>query len=378
MIIRSIHLDEVKVPARADSINSPETDYALHKLPQGARRGWTQQFDEISKTIIRIRLESGVVGLGEGYRGIDENISKAVASELVGTDLRRMNFQNLQIPAGRVYDGFECALLDALTKSYGIPLFQWLGGKYRDKIRCAAWTGHRTTSDAVRKAKEALEAGYDCIKFKCSLQDPVVEWCQQIHSGCGDRISVILDPNERFQHPAHAERIAHQLAVIGNVLYLEDPIPRWDLESWKYLRGKVNVPLSMHVSLPYAEMGQLPQDAARATRLGANDYFNFNSGICAFRRLTSLSDLFEIPYSHGSEIDLGILEASYVHKGVAAANTKLPSDIFGRHIREHDLLQKPLNISHGYVEVPEGAGLGVELDLDALARYSLRQWSVGK
>lgn len=379
MIIRRILLDEVKVPAREDSINSPETDYALHKLPQGAKRGWTQQFNEISKTIIRVHLDNGVVGLGESYRGVPESVLRAVASQLIGGDLREMNYQDLPLASGRVYDGFECALLDALTRSHDMPLYRWLGGSFRQKkVRCAAWTGHRTTADAVRKAQEAMAAGYDCIKFKCKLQDPVVEWCQGIHSACGKRMSVVLDPNERFEHPAHVVEIAHWLSEIGNVLYLEDPISRWDMESWRYLRGKIQVPLSMHISLPYAEMGQMPQDAARAVRLGANDYFNFNGGIYAFRRLTALADLFEVPYSHGSEVDLGILEASYVHKAAASANAILPSDIFGRLVREHDLLQTPLWIEGGYVSIPEGAGLGVTLDMDALSHYSLGHWEIDK
>jgi muconate cycloisomerase len=374
MIIRRIVLDEVKVPARPDSINSPETDYALHKLPQGATKGWSQQFDEVSKTMIQVFLDNGVVGLGETYRGCSPDTLQLIASALIGNDLGKLNLQDLPFPSGRVYDGFECALVDAVAKSHNIPLYQWLGGAYRDTVSCAFWTGHRTTIDAVRKAEQACAQGFNNIKFKCSLSDPVVEWCQEIFDVCGKNLCVILDPNERFILPTHAERIARDLAEIGNVLYLEDPIPRWDYESWVYLRGKSHVPLSMHISLPYAEMGQMPYDAARAARSMANDYFNFNGGIYAYQKLTSLSDLFGIPYSHGSEIDLGILEASYVHKSAAAAGNTLPSDIFGRLVREHDLLKTPLEISNGSITVPQGPGLGVQLDLAALSHYSLSHW----
>jgi muconate cycloisomerase len=269
-------------------------------------------------------------------------------------------------------------LLDAAAKSHDLPLFQWLGGKYRDKVACTFWTGHRTTADAVRKAEEAFNAGYTCIKFKCNLDDPVVDWCEAIHSQFSRKISIILDPNERFLYAADTERIARGLASLGNVMYLEDPIARWDIESWAYLRKKISVPLSMHISLPYAEMGQMEQDAARAARIGATDYFNFNGGIYAFRRLTALSDLFEIPYSHGSEIDLGILEASYVHKAASSARAVLPSDIFGRLIREHDLLKTPLHIVNSHVSVPTGPGLGVELDSDALSHYSVAHWETDK
>ena len=376
MIVRRIVLDEVVVPARPDSINSPETDYALHKLPLGGKKGWTQQFDQVSKTIIQVHLDNGVIGLGESYRGIARELLQAVARELIGADLRQLNPQALPIPPGRVYDGFECAVADALARSRGMPLYELLGGKYREKVRCAFWTGHRTIADAARKAKEGQDLGFDCIKFKCTLTDPVAEWCQAIADSCGKGFSIILDPNERFDHAAHAGRIARELEAAGNVLCLEDPIPRWNMEAWVGLRQKIHIPLAMHVSLPYAEMGQMPQDAARAARLEANDYFNFNGGIYAFRRLTSLADLFGLPYWHGSEIDLGILEASYVHKSAAACLAILPSDIFGRLIREHDLLRTPLAMGGGQVDVPQGPGLGVELDPDAVAHYRRDHWEV--
>jgi muconate cycloisomerase len=374
--IRRIKLDEVCVPARPDSINSPGIDQPLHKLSQGAKRGWTQQFDAISKTIIRLELENGTVGLGETYRGIPNLLLQELASSLIGQRIDLFNLQDLPLPTGRAYDGFECALTDASAKVAGVPLYRFLGGKYRDRVPCAYWTGHRTTSDAIRKSQEAVTQGYSRITFKCNLQDPVVDWCEAIQSSCGKTISVILDPNERFELAAHTEKIAHCLARIGNVLYLEDPIPRWDMETWHHLRGKISVPLSMHISLPYLEMGQTIRDLARAVRREASDYFNFNGGIYAFVRMASLADLFGIPCSHGSEIDLGILEASYVHKAASVANARLPSDIFGRLIREHDLLQEPLRFHAGHVQVPEEPGLGVHVSEDALQHYLREHWEV--
>ncbi len=369
MKIKRIILDEVRIPARPDSINSPETDHALHKLPLGGKKGWTQQFDTISKTIIRLNLENGIVGLGETYRGIPNSLLREFASTLIGLEIDRLNLQDLPLPAGRAYDGFECAVLDAAAKSVALPLYQFLGGKFRDAVLCAYWTGHRTTSDAARKATEAQKCGYTAIKFKCSLQDPVVDWCAAIQTACGDKMMVILDPNERFELASHTEKIANGLARIGNVLYLEDPIPRWDIESWHHLRCKIPIPISIHISLPYLEMGQTIQDLARAVRREAADYYNFNGGIYAFRRMASLAGMFDIPCSHGSEVDLGILEASYVHKAASVANATLPSDIFGRLIREHDLLHEPLQFEKGAVRVPQGAGLGVQIDEDALAKY---------
>jgi len=369
--IRRIWLDEVLVPAKPDSINSPEINQPLHKLPQGAKRGWTQQFDELSKTIIQLELDNGLIGLGETYRAVPVLQSRSIAESLVGLELSGLNLQKLPIPPSRAYDGFECALVDASAKLVGQPMYQFLGGKFRDEILCAYWSGHRTTPDAIRKAEAAVAAGYSHIKFKCDLNDPVVDWCQGIAAACGRSLHVILDPNERFELSAHAIRLAQGLAVVGNLLYLEDPIPRWDMESWRYMRSKIAVPVSMHISLPYMEMGQTIQDLANAVRLGVSDFFNFNGGIYAFRRMAMLADIFGIPCSHGSEIDFGVLEASYLHKAASVPNASLPSDIFGRLIRTHDLLIKPLEFKGGKATVPGGPGLGVTLDPDAVRHYGV-------
>ncbi|MCC7157207.1 MAG: mandelate racemase/muconate lactonizing enzyme family protein [Bryobacterales bacterium] len=375
MRIVRIELDEVVVPALPDSVNSEEFDRPLHKLASGGRPGWSIQFDALPKTIIQVQLANGVTGLGEFYRDAPQATLRATALRLMGANLAELNLQDLPLARGRWYDGFECALADAYCRSAGIPLYMLLGGAYRKGVRCGFWTGHRTVADAVRKAREGQSRGFDCIKFKCDLADPVAEWCAGIRDACGPGMKVILDPNERFETLPDAVRIARQLEPAGNVLCLEDPLPRWNLAGFRALRAKTVIPVAVHVSLPYLEMGQVPQDAIAAIGEDACDYFNFNGGIWPCRQLFHAADLYGIPYWHGSEVDLGILEAAYIHKSAAGRCATLPADIFGRLVREHDLLSAPLRIENGIAELPQGPGLGVELDHAALAHYRISSWS---
>ena len=373
MKIRRLQLDSVKVPARPDSINSPELDQPLHMLPHGGKTEWSLQFDELEKWIIQLTLDDGTVGLGESYRGLPEAAMKSLAETLVGLDLSRLNLQALPLPYGRLYDGFECAIVDAYARSCGLPVSDLLGGRYRHRVYCSFWTGHRTIADAARKAKEAQDRGYDCIKLKCSAADPVLEWCAAIRDACGPHFHVILDPNQRFQDVPTALRLARRLAEVGNVRCLEDPIARWDLESLAHLRQRIAIPVALHISIPYNEMGyQHITDVLRAVKLEACDYFNFNGGLYDVKRMATIAELTRKPFWHGSELDLGILEASYLHKSAACKEALLPADIFGRLIREHDLLKAPITFEDGHAEVPAGPGLGVELDAEALRHYGRR------
>ena len=377
MKITRILLDEVVVRARPDSVNSPELDHPLHMLPFGGSAAWSVQFDEIPKLIIRVETDDGAVGIGEFYRGVSVHAVLEIAQGLPGVDPAALNLQSLPFPAGRLYDGFETAILDLIGRQRGISFSDLLGGRYRELVSCGYWTGHRTVADAARKAREGKDKGFDCIKFKCAHTDPVVEWCEAIRDACGPDFKVILDPNQRFENVATARRIADRLEKVGNVLCLEDPIARWDLESLAFLRQTIAVPLALHVALPYREMGyQHETDVVRALRLDACDFFNFNGGAFPVKRLATLAELSGRTFWHGSEVDLGILEASYVHKCAACATATLPSDIFGELVRENDLINEPLLFEGGEVRVPQGAGLGVSLDLAALEHYRTNQWVI--
>jgi muconate cycloisomerase len=377
MKIKSIQIDEVAVKSKPDSINSPEVNQPLHQLPYGGRKAWSFVFDEIPKLIIRIETDAGITGLGEFYRGVTIHPVMDIARGLIGSDIHKMNLQSLPVPYGRIYDGFEVAILDAVGKERGLSLSDMLGGRYRDKVYCGYWTGHRTIKDAGRKAKEGQDKGFDCLKLKCEHNDPVVEWCQAIRDACGPKFKVILDPNQRFENVPTARRLAAGLAEVGNVLCLEDPIARWDIESLALLRRMIDIPTTLHVSIPYNEMGYQHQtDVIRALKLDACDYFNFNGGVFPVKRLATLAELARKPFWHGSELDLGILEASYIHKCAACESATLPSDIFGELVRVDDLIVTPHKFDGAYVQVPEGPGLGVELDLVALDKYRTNKWTV--
>jgi muconate cycloisomerase len=366
--IERIVATEVIVPARPGTINSPSVDQPLHKLPVAGQAAWTFQFDQLPKCVLEVYLDDGVVGLGELYRDHDWRVVESIASCLIGTELDELQRQQLPIALCREYDGFECAIWDAFAKRHGMPLVDLLGGPVRNRVRVGAWSGHRTLDDIRPLATRFADAGFNCVKFKCGLEDDVVGWCQSI-ADHAPKLQVILDPNERWQTAADARRRIEQLAPIGNVLCLEDPIPRWMLREYAELKAFSVVPIVLHVSLPYIHHGQRVHDAIRALQMSAVDGFNFNGGLVGFQQLDRIAWAAGLPCWHGSEIDLGIAEAMYLHQCAAAPSCTWPSDIFGRLLREHDLLVQPLEIGPPLATAPRGPGLGVELDRDALRHY---------
>ncbi|NND33743.1 MAG: mandelate racemase/muconate lactonizing enzyme family protein [Saprospiraceae bacterium] len=370
MTIQQIEFYEVVVPAHPDAIASKTIDKPLHKLSVGAKDGWTVQFDQLPKLLIKISLRNGTVGWGECYRDHQWSMVEQISKIIIGQDIRNLSLQKLPFIFCREYDGFECALYDVYAKAHDLRVVDLLGGPVQDKIHVGAWSSHRNKEDIPALAKKFSDLGFDCIKFKTDLEDDVQAWCESIRQ-VDKNMQVIFDPNERWETSGHTRKRMHKLAEVGNVLCLEDPIPRWKLNDYALLKAQGIIPIVLHVSLPYIVHGQRIKDAIQALELNAVDGFNFNGGLANFQRLDHISHAAGLPCWHGSEIDLGILEAMYLHSCSAAASCTWPGDIFGRLIREHDLLKKPLDIRPPFAYLPDGKGLGVEPDMDAVKHYQI-------
>src|SRR5579863_7214020 len=140
MKITAIEKIKVIVPAKPDTINSPETNDPMHMLVLGGNAGWRIQFDQIWKYVYRISTDEGIEGLGESYRGVNEQRVEEIIRGLIGLDLMRVNLRDLPIPWSREYDGFETAIFDAVGKKLGVPTYQLLGGAYRESVEVDYWT----------------------------------------------------------------------------------------------------------------------------------------------------------------------------------------------------------------------------------------------
>ena len=375
MKISKINLYEVVVPAKKGTIESSEINKPLHKLSQGTEMGWSIQFDELSKILISIELANGVIGWGECYRGNTIMAVKQVAQKFVGMSIEKIIRQQLPIPYTRIYDGFECALWDCFARLKNVRVVDLLGGPVREKIKVGSWSSHRTTAEVGEIASNFAALGYDCIKFKTDLEDDVAGWATAIKRAAPD-MKIIFDPNERWISSAEVKTRIDALKEIGNTLCIEDPISRWKIEEYAQIRSYSPIPIVLHVSLPYVDHGQRVHDAIRAIQHQAIDGFNFNCGFAHFQKLDHIATAAELPCWHGSEIDLGIMEAMYLQSCAAAHSCEWPSDIFGTLIRSHDLLKQSLRIEPPFAFLPEGIGLGVEPDLEAINEYLINKIEV--
>lgn len=345
--------------------------------------GW----DLVPKHIIRLNTDEGLCGIGETGRGAPLEQVRELAAAFEGLDPRAMALQHLPAtgsldetkqpaaldrwweraaggPIQPAYPAFEMATIDLLGKAFDRPAHWFLGGAVRDKVLADYWIGHQTPEDAAANTHLAVERGFKGMKMKCTGDEPLVERCRAIWEVAGPDFELTIDPNTRFWRPTEALDMARELVKYGKVKVFEDPMPKWNLDWYRLFRQHGVCPVALHLGNP--------TDIINAIKAEAMDYVNLGGSMIQFTRNAAMAHAAGIPCWHGSGNDLGIMEFSYLHAAAAARNCVLGSDFVGSWTREDDLVVKGIQFEDGYALVPEGPGLGCELDMDALEGHRVR------
>jgi muconate cycloisomerase len=357
MKITRIEKWKVVVPIRPDAVNSPEYD---------SKDAVLSSFWTVPKHVIRVHTDdSGIAGIGETGRGCPAEQVDAAIAALTGKEVERIDLHALPVPRNGAYGAFEMALYDIVGKLYRVTAARLLGAQVRDRVAVDYWTARRTPADLARKAREGRDRGFHGIKIKCALEDPNVERLQAVADAVGTDFKVTVDPNCRFHQPCHAVALADALGPLRQlVAVFEDPVPKDNLDWYVLLRQKLQVPLALHLGGG--------RQVLEAVKREAVDMLNISPGsMVDFVRQCYIAEQAGVPVWHGSGVDLGILDMSYVQACAAAPAATLPSDIVGNFVREDDLIAEPIRIEGGFALVPDRPGLGVELDEAAVRRYAV-------
>lgn len=362
---------KVKVPAKLGAVNS-------EGLP-GAH------FLTIPKFILIIKTDEGIEGFGETFRGVREDVVRGTAELLKGKDPISICWQSLPIElredkvappslklkkyfrqyeksieeSNPAYIGFETAILDIIGKALSVPVYTLLGGAFRKKTPINYWISQMTPEDSKKNAEKAKKLGFKGIKIKCQLEEPIVERIEAMIEGAGPNFRIVVDPNERFYRISESLPVIRQIAKYN--IILEDPIPKFDFSSYKLLRSKTDIPIAVHLN----NLSEI----IKAVKYEAADYVNLTLGATNFIKGSEIAATAGMLCWHGSGIDLGILDAAYLHAAASAKGCILPSDIIGSYVREDDLIVEPIKYEEGNALVPELPGLGIKLDMDAMERY---------
>jgi L-alanine-DL-glutamate epimerase-like enolase superfamily enzyme len=334
--------------------------------------------------IVRVHTDEGPVGVGEctvapRWSGETSRSCVAAVEELIGpalagqdptrvTALRAVMDRELKLnPFTKA--GVEMALWDLAGKATGVPVYQLLGGKVRDAVPIKMVVGAFDVGRARALAEQFLSWGVRCLKVKVGL-DPEqdVARVRAVRQLAGPKVLIGVDANCGWD-PATARRVLGRLRE-ADLLFDEQPIPPGDPAALARLRRETDVPLMADESVfTLADAWQL---AAHASADVLSVYPGKHGGIAATAEVAAVARAAGMACALGSNLELGVGTAAMLHLAVALsgiASEVYPADAIGPLYHEADLLTRPLALGPEVARVPEGPGLGVELDAGQLRRW---------
>jgi L-alanine-DL-glutamate epimerase-like enolase superfamily enzyme len=387
-------------------------------------------------TFVRIETDEGIGGLGECFfaPGLTA-ILRSLEPLLMGEDPRDIHrlFRKLQLAtsgagsvAGIVYNaisGIEAALWDVLGQWLDVPIYQLLGGKFRDKIRIyadchggealesldellrtrtASWApttsiekprDYFTTSEDLspaspaeyrRQALAKRSEGYSALKFDLDVPgtegpdpynrvlsnhaiDHMVSLIGAVHDAVGKDTDIAIDCHWRY-NSSDVVKIASELESF-RLLWLEDPVPPDNIGALKEVQAKIRVPIATGENL-FLFTGFEQVIAQHALSIVTPDLQKVG-GLAVGQSIAQFADIHGMPVApHNISSPVGTLASAHF---CAAIPTFLALEFHASDVPFwNDLvegLEKPI-IESGFISVPEKPGLGVTLNEEVARRYA--------
>ena len=247
------------------------------------------------------------------------------------------------------------ALYDAMGKHLEIPAYKLMGQKIRDRVPVAAWTRPASPEDLAKDVVRAVDQGYMIFKIHTCAYYDVFEQTRAVEEVAPAGFKMHYDFNHN-RPLAAVLRILKELEGSPVVGMIEDPLVLSDVEGWRLLRQKTSFPLLMHV--PQLGGGQeIIRGCADAYMIGEGGIGpTLVRGFAA--GLANLSSVIQL--TGGT-----LTKAMALHMGAVIPNVAHCTNLDDQY--DEDVVKQRIEVAAGSSPIPEGPGLGIEVDEEALA-----------
>jgi len=375
----------------------------LVALPSRREHTWASKMETPigHHAIVRLDTDEGVSGWGEApaiatwggaamryYGETPETVGHIVRDYLIpavrGLDPAEIGVVHARmdkVVKGNPYAkaAVDIACHDLAGKALGVPVSTLLGGRHRDGIELTHSLGIMEVDRCVAEAEQAVAEGARTIKCKTGL-DPErdVELVRRLREALGDAIRIRVDGNEGYRTIAEAVSVTRRQEEYG-ILLCEQPVA--GAENLARVAERIESPVmadesawTVHDILELYELRAAECFSCYVTKPG---------GLFRARQQAELAAALGMYCDIGGSIEMGIGNAANLHLGVALPNAILPSvcpvtkpagaagpEVAGIYYLD-DIVTAPFRFEDGKVMVPDGPGLGVEVDVEKLERYAL-------
>ena len=368
-------------------------DIKVHRLVGGTvDGGWPQghEPEEDLHALVEVLTDEGPTGVGSvftGHRLVEAGVAylkpqwlgeSAIEPERVSEKLRQSSFwQGRGGTVEHVISGIDIALWDLLGKAANQPVWRLLGGSYRTRIRPYG----SILFDEPERLKDTLEAtverGFRAIKMgwrPFGRRSPAFDelLVRTARETVGPDVDLLVDAGGSEQFWPHGYKWAlntSRMLAQYNIGWFEEPLPPDDIEGFIRLRQESPVPIAggevltrRQSFIPWIQRGAFDIVQPDATKCG---------GLSEARKIAWMAYDHNIQMvSHGWNTAVGV--AADLHLAAAMPVARYVEYLTPAPYIEQ-IITEPFKIdAEGYLEIPNGPGLGIELNRDALARFSGR------
>ncbi len=339
-----------------------------------------------SIVLIRLFRSDGVIGIGEATtigglaygdespEGIKLAIDTYFSPIMIGQNADRpaeiMAAFDRHIVGNRfAKNGLETALLDGLGKACVLPVSELLGGRRRDALPVAWTLASGSTDRDIDEGVEMLEAcRHNIFKLKIGMGD-VDEDCRHVEAiakALGGRSSIRVDVNQHWSR-AEATRGVAWLDSLG-VDLIEQPLLGTDIE------GMTALSCTAKAAIMADEALTGPQSAYRYAQAQAADVFSVkiaqSGGLTKAGKVADVGDVAHVALYGGTMLEAGVGTVASAHVFSTFKKLEWGTELFGPLLLTEDILSDPLTYCDFSLAVPDGPGLGINLDEDKVRHFA--------
>jgi D-galactarolactone cycloisomerase len=360
--------------------------------PFAYSRAW---YDTRTAMVVEIETDDGLIGWGECYgpARITAAVVQTVAPWLIGQDPLRTEYLWQMIYArlrdhgqkGAVIEGLsgiDIALWDIKGKHFGVPAHRLLGGPLRSEVQAYATGLYRSKSGDPLKylAEEAagyVAQGFKSVKLKVGFgvaEDAAVT--RAVREAIGPDVALMVDANHAYDAVA-AIRLGRMIEAY-DIAWFEEPVPPEDVAGYREVKAALSIPIAGG-ECEFTRFGFRDLLASRAVDIIQPDTCAAG-GLSECKKIADMAEAFGVRYNPhvwgtgiaiAASLQLLAVLPSHTPHSLAPVEPMLEFDRTEHPIRQSLLLQ-PIEHVNGIVRVPDGPGLGIEVDRAALARFAVR------
>ncbi|HEX5415663.1 MAG TPA: mandelate racemase/muconate lactonizing enzyme family protein [Chloroflexota bacterium] len=309
-------------------------------------------------TLYRVQLDNGAIGYGDDV-GSPRDPNDWIGQDAI-TALRHCR-----------NGGVQMASFDAVGRALGVPAHVLMGRQVRSRVPFAYWSIDLPPAVFARQVERAASLGYTTYKFKARPWWDPIEQVAAAAEVAPKGFRVWLDFNGHLREARLALPILKQLAQFECVGGFESPIPQRDVEGYQILRRKIDRPIAAHYGggccHVVSDRGYDPGVSAVAQLRGeVCDGFVLGGGdVDQLRAIAGVAHEFRKPFwiqTVGTA-----LRAVWVAHLASTCSEALLSSLAAHDLWAKDLAVAPRPVD-GWLPVPDGPGLGIDVDAGAIER----------